>query len=116
MALLPLFSYLPLAIIACILVLVAVRMAPIETLMHLWKTDKVECGLMVLVCGVSVGLDPVYGLVLGMVVAFFINADNVAKFHTEVQLLDRRRAMALSDVEARPMHTIATPDMRESMV
>jgi len=114
--LLPFFSYVPLAIIACILMLVAVRMAPLETLVHLWKQDKVECGLMVTVCAVSVGLDPTYGLVMGMVIAFFINADNVSKVHTEILMLDRSQAAALSEIETRPMHTILRPDMRETMV
>merc|ERR1711907_420609 len=115
-ALLPFFSYVPLAIIACILMLVAVRMAPIETLFHLWKQDKVECGLMVTVCAVCVGLDPTYGLVLGMVLAFFINADNVSKVHTELQMLDGAQAATLSQIETRPMYTVIPPDMRERIV
>ena len=115
MALLPFFSYLPLAVIACILMLVAVRMAPIETLLHLWKHDKTECCLMVGVCAVSVGLDPTYGLVGGMLVAFFINADNVSKVHTEVQMLNEAQATALSEITTRPMYTIRPPDMRETM-
>jgi len=114
--LLPFFSYVPLSIIACILMLVAVRMAPIETLIHLYKTDKVECGLMVSVTAVSVGLDPTYGLVMGMMIAFFINADNVSKFHTEFQILDRQQASALSAIKTQPMHTVAAADMRETLV
>jgi len=115
-ALLPFFSYLPLSIIASILMLVAVRMAPIETLVHLWNTDKVECGLMVAVCAVSVGLDPTYGLVGGMVIAFFINADNVAKYHSEVQVLDRHQASILDKIETRPLLTIDAEDMRGTLV
>merc|ERR1711959_429378 len=115
-ALLPLFSYVPLSIIACILMLVAVRMAPIETLIHLYKTDKVECGLMASVCIVSVGLDPTYGLVMGMMIAFFLNADNVSKFHTEYQVLDRHQASALSAIKTQPMLTIAAGDMRGALV
>ena len=115
MALLPFFSYLPLAVIACILMLVAVRMAPIETLLHLWKHDKTECCLMVGVCAVSVGLDPTYGLVGGMLVAFFINADNVAKVHTELQMLNESQAATLSEIPTRPMYTVLAPDMRETV-
>jgi len=115
-ALLPFFSYCPLAIIACILMLIAVRMAPIETLFHLWRQDKTECFLMVAVCAVSVGLDPTYGLVMGMVIAFFINADNVSKVHTELQVLDRAQAATLSEIETRPMLTVLAPDMRETAV
>merc|ERR1711907_85452 len=116
MALLPFFSYVPLSIIACILCLVAVRMAPTETLIHLWKTDKVECALMVSVTAVSVGLDPTYGLVMGMLIAFFINADNVSKFHTEFQMLDKQQASALSAIKTQPMHTVAAADIRETLV
>merc|ERR1711907_641947 len=111
-ALLPFFSYVPLSIVACILMLIAVRMAPIETLIHLYKTDKVECVLMASVCIVSVGLDPTYGLVMGMVVAFFINADNVSKFHTEIQLLDRRQAATLLAIQSQPMLTVLAADIR----
>jgi len=110
--LLPFFSYVPLSIIACILCLVAVRMAPIETLFHLWRQDKTEFSLMVFVCAVSVGLDPTYGLVGGMIIAFFINADNVSKVHTELQMLKKHEAETLSGIKRRPMHTVTAPGMR----
>jgi MFS superfamily sulfate permease-like transporter len=95
-------------------VLIAVRMAPIETLMHLWRNDKTEFWLMVFVCVVSVFLDPTYGLVLGMVLAFIINADNVAQFHTELRLIDN--AEQVQGESCLPLLTVMPADMRSSCV
>lgn len=114
LALLPAFTYLPLSVCACILVLIAVRMAPTGTLMHLWHNDKTEFWLMVFVCVISVGLDPTYGLVLGMVLAFIMNADNVAQFHTELRLIDS--ADQVHGQSRLPLLTVMPTDMRSSCV
>jgi SulP family sulfate permease len=108
---LPAFTYLPLSVCACILVLIAARMAPTGTLIHLWHNSKVEFWLMVLVCVVSVGLDPTYGLVLGMVLAFIINADNVAKSHSELRMIDN-----VEQAKGLPLLSVMQPDLRSACV
>jgi len=108
---LPAFTYMPLAAIGVVLTVTAVRMAPTETLMHLWRSNKTECGLMVFVTVLSVGLDPTYGLILGMVIAFIINADNVAQFHNQLLLLEGTK-----QTQSMQLDTITPPDMRASCV
>jgi len=112
--LLPAFTYLPLSVCACILVMMAVRMAPTPTLIHMWHNDKTEFWLMVFVCVISVGLDPTYGLVLGMVLAFVINADNVARFHCELRLIENTQQV--QHESCLPLITELPPDMRSSCI
>jgi len=116
------FSYMPLAFAACILVLVAAKMAPFPTLIHLWKTDRPQAWLMIIVCVVSVGADPTYGLILGMVVAFVMDADKVALLKTEVHLLPAEPQLGgyhqpsgVSPTERVPLLCKFQPDIRSKI-
>lgn len=68
-ALMPVFSYLPQATIAALLVVASVRMVPWAYLFRLWRESKGSFMLCLVTAAVCVGEDPVIGLVVGMVLA-----------------------------------------------
>mmetsp|Transcript_9419 Transcript_9419/g.21573 ORF Transcript_9419/g.21573 Transcript_9419/m.21573 type:complete len:931 (-) Transcript_9419:157-2949(-) len=74
LAFMPVFSYLPQATIAAILVVAALRMTPWNYLAKLWKEDKINFCLCLVTAGVCVGEDPVIGLAVGMLLALLISA------------------------------------------
>jgi SulP family sulfate permease len=74
----PVFSYLPQASVAALLVMASVRMAPINYIKELWRNDKGSFNLLIFTTLVCVFLDPVYGLVVGMVVALLRDAAETA--------------------------------------
>lgn len=79
LALMPVFSFLPQATIAAILVVAAVRMTPMAYLKRLWNEDKGSLALCLVTALVCVGEDPVIGLAAGMIVALLIAAKKLLK-------------------------------------
>jgi MFS superfamily sulfate permease-like transporter len=73
-SLMPLFSYLPQATIAALLVVASIRMVPWSYLMRLWQESKSTLLLCLITAAVCVGEDPVIGLVVGMVLALLDRA------------------------------------------
>merc|ERR1719384_2063849 len=72
--LMPIFSYLPQATIAALLVVASVRMVPWSYLIRLWRESKSSLLLCLITAAVCVGEDPVIGLVVGMVLALLDRA------------------------------------------
>jgi len=70
----PVFSYIPQASIASILVVASVRMFPNHLLGRLWGEDRTNFGIMVLTAVVAIGEDPVMGLCLGTFLALLLRA------------------------------------------
>mmetsp|Transcript_82668 Transcript_82668/g.177106 ORF Transcript_82668/g.177106 Transcript_82668/m.177106 type:complete len:923 (+) Transcript_82668:87-2855(+) len=82
LACMPIFSYLPQATIAAILVVAAVRMTPWHYLDKLWKEDKCSLLLCLATAAICVGEDPVIGLGVGMVLALLVSAKTHLKAPT----------------------------------
>jgi len=70
----PVFSYLPQATIAAILVVAAVRMCPVGYLKQLWAEDKTSFVVCLVTAAICVGEDPVIGLAAGMLLAILMSA------------------------------------------
>eukprot|EP00928_Gymnodinium_smaydae_P087042 TRINITY_DN7139_c0_g1_i6.p1 TRINITY_DN7139_c0_g1~~TRINITY_DN7139_c0_g1_i6.p1 ORF type:complete len:888 (+),score=153.93 TRINITY_DN7139_c0_g1_i6:679-3342(+) len=79
LALMPVFSYLPQATIAAILVVASVRMCPMGYLQKLWAEDKGELAICLVTAAICVGEDPVIGLAIGMVLALLVSAKSMIK-------------------------------------
>jgi len=79
LACMPVFSYLPQATIAAILVVAAVRMCPVSYLKALWKEDKSALAICLVTAAICVGEDPVIGLAAGMLVAILLSAKHLMK-------------------------------------
>ena len=86
----PVFSYLPLASVAAVLVLSAVRMVPVDFMKHLWRHARAHFVLCLLTASVCVALDPVVGLLAGTLAAYLIAAMNSSNAPDAVLALARR--------------------------
>lgn len=78
------FRYLPLPIVAAILVYVAIRMVESEHFFHLYKHDKKAFGLSLLVAAITLIEDPIIGIMVGSVVALLIFISELAKGQAEI--------------------------------
>jgi len=78
-ALMPVFSYLPQATIASILVVSSIRMTPVSYLKKLWAENRTSFTVCLVTGAVCVGEDPVIGLAVGMVLALLMGAKATLK-------------------------------------
>ncbi len=83
---LPFFSYLPLAVIAAILVFVAFRMLETEHFIHLYKHDKKHFALALIVATVTIYDDPIVGILFGAVMAMLILMEKFSRGEHEILL------------------------------
>ncbi len=67
---LPWFSYLPLPVVAAMLLFLSIRMIEHEHFVHMWHTDRSECLLALFVAVVCIVEEPVTGILLGSLVAW----------------------------------------------
>jgi SulP family sulfate permease len=74
MATMPIFSYVPQATIAALLVVASIRMTPISYLKRLWRENKGSLALCVVTALICVFEDPVIGLAVGMALALLYGA------------------------------------------
>ncbi len=72
------FSYLPLSIIASILVFVAVRMVTAEHFKKLYRFDKATFILSIVVALITFGIDATTGILVGTSVALFMFANKLS--------------------------------------
>lgn len=85
----PAFSYLPQASVAALLIFASIRMAPVNYVIELWRHDKGSCALLIVTTLICVFTDPVYGLVIGMVVALLRDAANTAAADSRLTILGK---------------------------
>ena len=83
---LPYFSFLPLTVIAAILVFVSFRMLQMEHFIHLYKHDKKHFALALIVAFVTLYDDPVVGILLGAVMAMLILMEKFSRGDHEIVL------------------------------
>jgi sulfate permease, SulP family len=84
LVLLPYFSFLPLAIVASILVFLSMRMVSREHFANLYRFDKTAFGLSLVVAAVCLWYDALTGILFGSVVALLIFANYLSKAQGEV--------------------------------
>mmetsp|Transcript_23307 Transcript_23307/g.51210 ORF Transcript_23307/g.51210 Transcript_23307/m.51210 type:complete len:663 (-) Transcript_23307:190-2178(-) len=101
-AAMPIFSYLPQASVAALLVFASVRMAPIDYIAELWHSDRVSCALLCLTATVCVFSDPVYGLIVGMVIALLRDASETAAADARLTVSKPGDHSAASDCDISP--------------
>lgn len=66
------FKYIPMAVIAAILVFVAIRMIEIHEFKHMFKNDKAAFILSIIVAFITVYEDPIIGILLGTALSLLI--------------------------------------------
>ncbi len=84
--LLPTFKYLPLAIVASILVYVAIRMVEAEHFKHLYSHDKTAFWLSIVVAIITVVEEPIMGILVGSVLALLMFVRKLSFARSEVSV------------------------------
>lgn len=84
------FSYIPLAVIAAILVFVAYRMIEREHFQRMWKHDKAGFSIALFVAFVTIYEDPIIGILLGVAIALLIFVEKLSHGHFEFGVKDER--------------------------
>lgn len=89
--LLSFFTYIPLAVIAAILVYVAIQMVETEHFVKYFKHDKSGFVVAMLVAGVTVYEDPIVGMLLGTMIAMLLFVEKLSHGHFDVVLNTYKR-------------------------
>lgn len=85
------FAYIPLAVIAAILVFVAARMVEPQVFKRFYHYDKKSLGLALFVAGVTVYEDPIAGLVLGTAISLVIFIEKLSHGQFELVVNDDKK-------------------------
>lgn len=80
----PYFSYMPLAVIAAILVSVAIKMIEMEHFSRLFAHDKTNFLLSVFVAAVTVIKDPIMGIILGSAISLVLFMERLSHGYLEL--------------------------------
>lgn len=88
------FSYIPLAVIASILVYVAIRMVQAEHFIRLYKWDKKEFGLSMLVAFFTIYEDPIIGILIGTAIALILFMEKISRGQFELIINDINKKIA----------------------
>ena len=100
------FRYIPLAVIAAILVFVAFRMIEQEHFIRLFHSDKKNFVIALVVAVVTVWIDPIVGILLGTVISLLIFVEKLSRGqfelivdNTEGKFVDKITSETLEKIE-----------------
>lgn len=82
--LLPFFKWLPMVVIASILVFVAISMVENEHFIYLYKNERTAFILSIFVALITFTEDPIIGILIGTAIALIIYVNNISKGQTEI--------------------------------
>lgn len=77
-------GYMPLAIIAALLVNVAIRMVNLANMTHLWLYDSTQFRIAVFTALVTIFIDPANGIIYGAVLSIFLHGLHSAEAWSEI--------------------------------
>lgn len=80
------FAYMPMAVIAAILVYVASNMIEREHFVRLFTYDKTTFGIAILVAGIVIYEDPIMGILIGTALSLLLFIENLAQGRHEVSI------------------------------
>lgn len=87
------FQYLPLSIVAAILVYVAIRMVKAEHFYQLFRFDKWSFFLSLVVAVLTVVWEPIYAIGIGTIIALLAFVNRLAMAHAEVNINDKKNQL-----------------------
>lgn len=108
LALFDYFTYMPMPTIACILLMVAVRMVDTHHLAHMWKWDKPMFTVSIITAVICVVADTSLGIVVGALLSLLVAADQLATGYVELSLT-KDGALVATPNPARVDHLDYTP-------
>ncbi|NTW30815.1 MAG: SulP family inorganic anion transporter [Candidatus Moranbacteria bacterium] len=79
------FQFIPMAVIAAILVFVAVQMVETEHFFRFFRFDKTIFGISMVVAIVTVVEDPIVGILLGVVLSLLVSVDKMTHGHYDMR-------------------------------
>lgn len=82
------FAYIPLAVIAAILVFTAIRMVETHHLVHIWRHDKRGYAIAMLVSIVCIYDDPIVGILLGTAISLIVFMEKLSRGQFDLDLND----------------------------
>lgn len=85
------FRFIPLAVIAAILVFVSVRMVELVHFARLYKYDKANLAVAFLVAFVCLWEDPIVGILVGTAVSLVVFMEKLSKGQFELSVNDKRK-------------------------
>lgn len=85
------FKYIPMAVIAAILVFVAFRMIESEHFIRFWRHDKKGFAVAIIVAFVTVYEDPIIGILLGVAIALLIFVEKLSHGQFELVINDANK-------------------------
>lgn len=80
------FKYIPLAVIAAILVYVAMQMVEREHFKKLWKYERSGFFVALFVAVITIAIDPIVGILAGVSIALLIFVDRISKGHFKLKV------------------------------
>ncbi len=86
LVILPLFTYLPLPVVAALLFQVAVGMVELKHIRQYWESDHISFAMTFVVAGFCVALDSTVGIVVGAIFGLLRFAKKVSHSHADVIL------------------------------
>lgn len=103
--LLTFFSYIPLAVIAAILVFVSIQMVEAEHFIPFFKYERTNFWVSMLVAFVTVYADPIIGILVGALIALLLLVDKISRGQCEMSI-KRFSAGAAQDGAGEKVRTI----------
>ena len=88
------FRYLPLVIIAAILVFISIRMVEPEHLIHMFRLDKRSFFIALVVAFVTLHEDPIIGFLLGSTISMVLFMEKLSQGHYELITSAQENTMA----------------------
>lgn len=88
------FKYLPMAVVASILVYVAFRMVEAEHFKHIYVHNKSAFGLSIVVALITVIQDPIVGILVGSVISLLIFVNHFSKAQCEIMVNKNKKMVA----------------------
>lgn len=87
------FKYIPMAVIAAILVFAAVRMIEMHELRNMIRHDRMGMGIALIVFAITIYADPLIGILAGTVISLLIFVNKVSQGQYEVTLNDHKKGV-----------------------
>lgn len=85
------FKYIPLAVIASILVAVSIRMVEQEHFKRMWNVDRKSFVVAILVAGITVYEDPIIGILVGAAISLLLFLDTLSRGQFDLIINDTNK-------------------------
>eukprot|EP01039_Chlorochromonas_danica_P008941 gene8941-9864_t len=112
--LLPYFKFVPMATVAAILTMVAIRMVDVSHLHHLYVYDKTQFSIAMFTAFLCISVDTMSGLILGSIVSLLIYAENLSHGMSEMLIYLEVPTVAekkfIAEVHVQKLDSCALPD------